>query len=58
MADVPIAIDPRVEALLVQFDKTQNATDAEMAAMRRAISESPYLAQRLLGENSNGLKEG
>lgn len=48
MADVPIAIDPRVEALLVQFDKTQNATDAEMAAMRRAVSESPYLAQRLL----------
>ncbi|MBN7134704.1 hypothetical protein A7A76_08200 [Lysobacter enzymogenes] len=42
---MPGAIDPRVEALLVQFDKTQNATDAEMAAMRRAISESPYLAQ-------------
>ncbi|SDY89760.1 hypothetical protein SAMN04487939_10836 [Lysobacter sp. yr284] len=42
---MPVAVDPRVEAMLARFDKTQSPTDAESAAMRRAISESPYLAQ-------------
>lgn len=52
------AIDPRVEQMLVAFDKSEKASDEELSVMRRAIAESPYLAQLIETNVDRGVLKG
>ncbi|WP_046656937.1 XVIPCD domain-containing protein [Lysobacter capsici] len=52
------SLDPRIEQLLTEFGKTQKASDAEQSAMRRAIVESPYLAQLIETNLDRGVLKG
>lgn len=51
-------IDPRIERLLTDFKDTQSVSNAERAAFRRAITESPYLRQLIETTLDRGVLKG
>lgn len=51
-------IDPRIERLLTDFKDTQSVSNAERTAVRRAITESPYLRQLIETTLDRGVLKG